>query len=68
MCMHEAAKQTHFARFLDVLNEAISMHRWWNTLKSSLLGTSSTLLSLLGAVGKLISSPKPKADLLSRHF
>ena len=66
--VYEAAKQVHFARSRDVLSEATSSHHWWNTLKSSLFGSSSTLPSLLGARGSLISSPGDKAELLSRHF
>ena len=45
-------------------------HKWWSTLKSAVLGSSSdsSHSPLIGAGGGLVCESVGKADLLSAHF
>ena len=45
-----------------------SPHEWWPTLKFAVLALSSSLPSLAGEFGRLISESVGKADLLSYNF
>ena len=45
-----------------------SPHKWWSTLKSAVLGTSSSLPPLLNEGGGLVCESVGKADILSDHF
>jgi hypothetical protein len=66
--VYEAAKSAYFSRARDKLDASSSPHGWWETLKGSLFGSSSSLPALLGPGGRLVSSPADKAELLSHHF
>ena len=44
------------------------MHAWWSTLKSAVLGTSSSLPQLVSESGRLVCESFGKADLLSDHL
>ena len=43
-------------------------HKWWFTLKSAVLGSSSSLPPLVSDGGGLVCESVGKADLLSYHF
>ena len=45
-----------------------SPHKWWSTLQSAVLGSSSSLSSLVSEDGGLVCESVGKADLLSDHF
>ena len=45
-----------------------SPHKWWSTLKSAVLGSSSSLPPMVGPGGGLVSESVGMADLLSDHF
>ena len=47
---------------------AKSLHKWWSTLKSDVLGLSSSLPPLVGGGGGLVCESVGKADLLPDHF
>ena len=57
-------------RSQDVLMNAQCLHKWWSTLKSAVLGSSSdsSLPPLIGAGGCLVCELVGKADMLSDHF
>ena len=43
-------------------------HKWWSTLKSAVLGLSSSLPPLVSDGGGLVCESVDKADLLSDHL
>ena len=45
-----------------------SPHKWWSTLKSAALGSSSSLPPIFSESGGLVCESVGKADLLSDHF
>ena len=45
-----------------------SPHKWWSTLKSAVIGSSSSLPQLVSEGGGLVCESVGKADLLSYHF
>ena len=47
---------------------AQSLHKWESTLKSSVSGSSSSLLPMIGGAGGLVCESVGKADLLSDNF
>ena len=57
-------------RSQDVLMNAQCPHKWWSTLKSAVLGSSSdsSLPPLIGEGGGLVCESVGKADMLSAHF
>ena len=57
-------------RSRDVLMNAEYPHKWWSTLKSAVLGSSSdsSLPPLIGAGGGLVCVSVGKADILSAHL
>ena len=65
---YSEAKRQFSARNRDVLMNAQYPHKWWSTLKSAVLGLSSSLPSLVGGSGGLVCESVGKADLLSDHF
>jgi len=66
--VYDEAREAHFSRSRDVLRGTSSSHHWWETLKGSLFGASSSLPALVGPGGGLVSSPADKAELFSSHF
>ena len=52
----------------DVLMNAQSPQQWWFTLKSAVVGLSSSLPPLFGEGGELVCESVGKADLFSDHF
>ena len=65
---YSEAKRQFSARNRDVLMNAQSIHKWWSTLVSAVLGLSSSLPPLVGEGGELVCESVGKADLLSDHF
>ena len=51
-----------------VLINIQSPDKWWSTLKSAVIGTSSSLPPLDSEGGGLVCESVGKADLLSDHF
>ena len=45
-----------------------SLHKWWSTLKSAVIGTSLSLPPLVSEGGELVCECVGKVDLLSDHF
>ena len=45
-----------------------SPYKWWSTIKSAVLGSSSSLPPLVNPDGGLVCESVGKADLLSDHF
>ena len=45
-----------------------SPHKWWFTVKSAVLGSSSSLPPLVSEGGGLVCESVGKADMLSDHF
>ena len=62
------AKRQFRDRNMDVLINVHSPHKFWSTLKSAVLGTSSSLPQLVSEGGGLVCEPVGKADMLSDHF
>ena len=62
--IYSEAKRQFSARNWDVLMNAQSPHKWWSTLKSSVLGLSLSLPPLVGGGGGLLCESVGKADLL----
>ena len=62
------AKHQFSARNRDVLMNAQSSHKWWSTLKSAVIGLSSSLPPLVGGGWGQLCESVGKADLLSDHF
>ena len=52
----------------DVLMNVQSPHKWWSTLKSEGIGSSSSLPPLVSEGGGLVCEFVGKGDLLSDHF
>ena len=46
----------------------LSPNKWWSTLKSAVLGSSSSLPPLVSEGGGLVCESVGKAELLSDHF
>ena len=62
------AKSQFSDRNRDVLMNVQSPHKWWSTLKSEVLGSSSSLPPLVSEGGGLVCESVGKADLLSDYF
>ena len=52
----------------DLLMNFHSPHKWWSTLKSAVLGSSSSLPPLVSEGGGPVCESVGKADQLSDHF
>ena len=52
----------------DILMNVQSLHKQWSTLKSVVLGSSSSLPHLVGEGGGLVCKSVGKADLQLDHF
>ena len=65
---YSEAKSQFSARNRDVLMNAQSPHNWWSTIKSAVLGLSSSLPPLVAGGGGLVCESVSNADLLSDHF
>ena len=65
---YSVAKRQFSDRNRDVLINVHSPHKWWSTLKSAVLGSSSSLPPLVNKGGGLVCESVGKADLLSDHF
>ena len=65
---YSEAKHQFSNRNRDVLMSVQSPHKWWSTLKSVVLGSSSSLPPLVSEGGGLVCESVGKADLLSDHF
>ena len=62
------AKRQFSDRNRDVLMNVQSPHKWWSTLKSAVVCSSSSLPLLVSEGGGLLCESVGKADLLSDHF
>ena len=62
------AKRQFSDRNRDVLMNAPTPHKWWSTLKSAVICSSSSLPPLVCDGGGLVCESVGKADLLSDHF
>ena len=60
---YSEAKRQFSAREKDVLINAPSPHKWWSTLKSAVIGLSSSLPLLVARGGGLVCESAGKADL-----
>ena len=65
---YSEAKRQFSDRNRDVLMNVQSPHKWWSTVKSAVLGSSSSLPPFVGEGGGLVCKSVGKADLLSDHF
>ena len=65
---YSEAKSQFSVRNRDVLMNAQSPHKCWSTLKSVVLGFSSSLPPFVGGGGRLVCESVGEADLLSDHF
>ena len=65
---YSEAKRQFSDRNRDVLMNVQSPHKWWSTLKSAMIGSSSSLPPLISEGGGLVCESVGKADLLSDHF
>ena len=65
---YSEAKCQFSDRNRDVLMTVQSPHKWWSTLKSAVLGSSSSFPPLISEGGGLVCESVGKADLLSDHF
>ena len=69
--MDEGEAMRQFSvRSRDVLMNAQCPHKWWSTLKTAVLGSSSdsSLPPLIGAGGGLVCESVEKPDMMSAHF
>ena len=64
---YSEVKRQFSDRNRDVLMNFQSLHKWWSTLKSAVLGSIS-LPPLVSEGGGLVRESVGKADLLSDHF
>ena len=65
---YSEAKHQFSVRNIDVLMNVQSPQKWWSTLKSTVFGSSSPLLPLVGPGGGLVCESVGKADLLADNF
>ena len=65
---YSEAKLQFSDRHRDVLMTVHSPNKWWSTLMSAVLGSSSSLPPLVSEGGGLVCESVGKADLLSDHF
>ena len=68
--VYAEAMRQFSVRSRDVLMNALCPHKWWSTLKSAVLGSTSdsSLPPLIRAGGVLVCEPVRKADMLSAYF
>ena len=66
--IHAVAEQEHRARAHETLLQTNNSHKWWSTLKGAVFGARSSIPSLIGNGGALVSDSVGKADLFLRHF
>ena len=65
---YSEAKSQFRDRNRDVLMNVHSPHKWWSTLTSKVLGSSSSLHPLVSEGGGLECVSFGKVDLLSDYF
>ena len=66
---YHQAERTYNANLRRKLAEIRQPHLWWTKLKSTILGSNTSALPpLLLPDGKLVTSPREKAELLHRTF
>ena len=65
---YSEAKRQFSDRNRDVLMNVLSPNKWWSTLKSAVLGSSSSLPPLVSEGGGLVCESVGKAELLSDHL
>ena len=66
--IYAEAERLHLQHARDLLSNCDQPHRWWQTLKTSVFGSTSSLPPLISGDGTVVNSPKDKCELLSSAF
>ena len=65
---YSRAQRNYNTRCQGKLNESTNPHKWWQTLKNTVFGRTSSSPPLIRPGGELVTHPQEKADLLSGFF
>ena len=63
-----AARESHNERTRNTMKHPTCSHKWWGTLKGSILGEKPSIPALRGAEGGLVVAHAEKASLLGSQF
>ena len=66
--VYTAAEAEYNSHAQVVLEDCEQPHKWWQTLKASLFGVSSSIPPLLTSDGSVTNSPQERSQLLSDVF